>query len=458
MSLWLNASHGKCCEVNSDWNPVELDRQLARAFAHWRAWRMRQRQAPEQDSDDEDALSLFRPITGQALFRTLGELPEHDPLRAPLRRWVYRLAEQRINQGVLTQLARERQLERRHPDAPGRVAVSVSEMLRRCISDPARGEVWMRLFLEDTPSISAVTVNLWQRRREIARRMRLEGPSQIESPATNVGEVAQQLAATTRDRVRELDLASPAAFVAVAVGRDIPGNWPARLSPHRLLDFFREGDLLRSLDLKAPPLPGSHGAASFARALGILGGAWLEALAPTDQPFVIAHDPYGLKRHEASALFALLPLNARFLVQKLEIAPHALADVQRRLAQVWLLDLALAAFRVQLRPHALAGEQAFREAYTELAHRDLDLSLPRHAAGVLFPLGIEDEQYLVGRLLGVRRELTLLEAHDEDWYRNPRAIEQLRAEAHRPPEVQVQPEDLLAALQMVTRRLEALLR
>src|SRR6185436_19995593 len=101
--------------------------------------------------------------------------------------------------------------------------------------------------------------------------------------------------------------------------------------------------------------------------LGVLGGAWFEALAPTDQPFVVAHDPYGCKRHEAAALFALLPLNAQFLMRHLEVPRPSLPDVQRQLAQLWLLDLAQAAFRLRLRPHALASERVFREASSELA-------------------------------------------------------------------------------------------
>jgi hypothetical protein len=189
-----------------------------------------------------------------------------------------------------------------------------------------------------------------------------------------------------------------------------------------------------------------------------VGGAWLEALAPTDQPFVVAHDPYGLKRHEAAGLFALLPLNPRFLTRQLEVAPHALADVQRRLAQIWLLELAAAAFRVQLRPYAQRGESAFREAFSDLGHRDLDLSLPKNAAGSLFSLGIEDEQRLSGLLLAGRRAEELIDVHDEDWFRNPRAIDQLRSEAHQPPETRVEPEALTTSLDVVVKRLERLLR
>lgn len=444
--------------MDFEWNPVELDRQLARAFASWRAWRLRRRE-PDQESEEEDnPLGIFRSITGQTLFRGLSELPEHDPLRVPMRRWVYRLAEQRINHDVLTRLTREQKLTRHPPDAPRQAGLSIEAMLKHSLTDAPRRDVWMRLFLQSSRPVSEVAVELWQRRGEIARRLGLSEPASIESPASNIHELGVELAATLRDRVRELELRSPADYIEKVLGQDIPGNWPGRLSPQRMLDYFRDGALLSSLELRAPPLPEALGAASFCRALGILGAAWLEALAPTDQPFVIAHDPYGLQRHAAGALFSLLPLNARFLTRHLEVATYAVADVQRRLAQVWLLEVSVTAFRVQLRRYALGGERAFREAFHELGHRDLDLTLPPELAGALFSLGVEDEQRLAGLLLGAQRAEHLLETHDEDWFRNPRAIEQLRAEAHQPPTAHVEPEALAAALTVTTRRLGHLLR
>jgi len=160
----------------------------------------------------------------------------------------------------------------------------------------------------------------------------------------------------------------------------------------------------------------------------------------------------------AHAHTTFLPLNARFARRYLDISPHALPDVQRRLAQLWLLDLATAALRVRLRKPALASERAFREAFAELANADLALSLPLNAAGALFSLGVEDEQALVGRLGALTRAEQLVEAHDEDWFRNPRAIEQLRAEASLPPVVQADPERTQRSLALTQKRLEQLLR
>jgi hypothetical protein len=442
--------------VDFEFHPLEVDRRLRRAHRTWLAGKLRRR-APEGD-DDPDPLATYRSVTGLSLFRRVSELPESEPLRAPLRRWVYRLAEQRINQAALSELERVRHEQHRHPDMPERRAVSFAALLTRALGDAPRREPWTRLLVEHAPPISARSVELWQRRREVALRLGLDHPGQIEAPLADVAAVADSLTLTTRERVRELGLVSLTDYFERAIGADVPGEWPARLTTQRLFDYFREGELLRSLELQAAPLPASVGAASFCRALGLVGGAWFEALAPRDQPFVIAHDPYGLERHEAAALLSLLPLNARFARRHLDISPRALPDVRRRLAQIWLLDLAVSAFRVRLRKPALASERAFRETFSELANGDLTLSLPEAAAGALFPLGIEDEQALLGRLLAVARTEALMEAHDEDWFRNPRAIEQLRAEARLPPASQADPDAVGRALALTKQRLQEFLR
>ncbi len=442
--------------MDSDWSSIELDRKLGRAFSQWRGWRARWREAADPD---DDPLAIFRAITGQTLFRELAELPDHDPLRGPLRRWVYRLSEQRINHDLLTQMGQEWQRKEQYPDTPRNAEQSLSELFEQGLTDTPRRERWLRAFLAHASPASALAVALWQRRREIAHRLGVEADA--DAPGRAVDEavlIAGELRKVTYERVRELELDSLPAFVTHALGQDVAANWPAHLSPDRLLGYFRDSDLLRSLDLAPARLPVSLGAASFSRALGRLGAAWFEALAPRDQPFVVAHDPYGLKRREASSLFALLPLSPRFLTSKLEVSKLALADVQRRLAQLWLLDLAGAAFRVRLRPYALSSERGFREHFSELAHADLDLSLPPDIAGTFLRLGVEDEQRLVGQLLAVQRARDLVEAHDEDWFRNPRAVEQLRAEAHQPPEIVADKDKVRAALRLTLRELERLLR
>jgi hypothetical protein len=54
----------------------------------------------------------------------------------------------------------------------------------------------------------------------------------------------------------------------------------------------------------------------------------------------------------------------------------------------------------------------------------------------------DEGQRLSGLLLAASWHRRLLEAHDEDWFRNPRAIEEIRAEAEEVPEASVSPERL----------------
>jgi hypothetical protein len=50
----------------------------------------------------------------------------------------------------------------------------------------------------------------------------------------------------------------------------------------------------------------------------------------------------------------------------------------------------------------------------------------------LIRLHADDVQRWLGLLAGAARADALRERHEEDWYRNPRAVEELRDEARRP--------------------------
>jgi hypothetical protein len=52
-------------------------------------------------------------------------------------------------------------------------------------------------------------------------------------------------------------------------------------------------------------------------------------------------------------------------------------------------------------------------------------------------LGEEDTQRFAGLLLAFERHQKLVQAHDEDWFKNPRASDQLLSEAALPPQTQL---------------------
>jgi hypothetical protein len=298
-------------------------------------------------------------------------------------------------------------------------------------------------------------VTLCQRRGEFARRLGLESPHAIESSTDDAPATAAALAGRLRERVAELELGSLQGWLQGALGEDVRAAWPGRLNGPRLLDFFRDGDLFRGLELRPRTLPTAVGAASFMLGFGRLGSAWFEAQVPRDQPFCIARDPYRLDEHTASYLFALLPLNPTFLTRRLDVGRDAMTDIRRRLAQLWALELSATALRVRLRAAAFDSEVRLRESFEERCELDLGVRLPQSLAGVFFRLRSEDEQRFLGLLMAADLERRLTDAHDEDWFRNPRAIEQLRADAKLPPKTRLEKAQVESALAETLRRVEA---
>jgi hypothetical protein len=437
--------------VNFDGAPLELDRELSRAFDGWRAWRQRLEITPQFE---DTPLERFRPHTSRRTFQRLGLLPDDDPLRDSLRRWVYRLGEQRVNQGALTQVALSRYVERHALSTPAAGDFSLSQMFERSLGERGRRAPWLTMFVQHATECSSHVVTLFQRRAEFARRLGLESPLAIEASTDDASETATRLAVRLRERVAEPELGSAQGWLDAALGEDVRATWPARLNGPRLLDFFRDSDLFRGLELRPRPLPSAVGAASFLLGFGRLGSAWFDAQTPTDQPFCIARDPYRLDEHTASYLFALLPLNPTFLARRLDVGRDSMVDIRRRLAQIWALELSATALRVRLRSAAFHGEVRLRETFEELCELDLGVRLPQSLAGAFFRLRSEDEQRFLGLLLAAEREQRLIDAHDEDWFRNPRAIEQLRAEAKLPPKTRVDKDTLEAALATTQRRIE----
>jgi hypothetical protein len=93
---------------------------------------------------------------------------------------------------------------------------------------------------------------------------------------------------------------------------------------------------------------------------------------------------------------------------------------------VVLLRARLLALRVRLAGELALSTSGFRRAYVEEVHRALGVELDERSAGILFSPRVGDDARLAGLLLAFALDLELTETHDEDWFRNPRAIEELR--------------------------------
>jgi hypothetical protein len=113
----------------------------------------------------------------------------------------------------------------------------------------------------------------------------------------------------------------------------------------------------------------------------------------------------------------------------------------------------LLALRVLQDAPSLDGPRALREAFAEHAPLTLGFELPPEAAGLFFRPRLGDAQRLAGWFLAAAQAHELADEHDEDWFRNPRAIEQLRAEGSSPPPTTCSQQALEAGAKALTQQL-----
>ncbi len=419
-------------------DPLRVDRELSLLARRWVRYRRRLRQGEGFD----DAPFASSSVAGRTAFTAVSELPDEDPLKVPLGRWIYRLAEQRINQGALVEQCRSWREQRHAVDVPERGRFSLAELLARALADRPRRRAWADQLVRLGAEHTAATARLWERRQEIARRLGLESPDPIERACLGLETAASRWLAATDALAAEFRAPSLADFLTTALAEDASEGWPARTGLRPLLELLNEHDLFRSLAIDAGPLPEPISGSSYLRAFARIGAAWVDATAPRDQPFVIAHDPYGLRRRTVGALFALLALNPAFLRRKLGLGRDRLRDQRRALARAVLLHSRSCALRLLLREAALASGSRFGAEYESLLMRVHGIGAPPAAAGVVFRLRVDDDQRFSGLLLGQAEQERLVDAHDEDWFRNPRAVDQLRSEAQRSPVPTTTLEDL----------------
>jgi len=434
--------------MTTELNPLALDRAVRDTARRWRHWRRSLRRGTALDTDP---FVFDRQVTGRTLFRQVSELPEAHPLRQPLRRWIYRFAEQRINRPCLTAYAFERRLRRHGVERPETLQLSLAAMIHRALGSRAQRGAWLDAAVECSARAVQHATLLWERRKEIAVQMGLEGPDPIELPCSEVAAIADEWLQLGDDLLETSGTQSAAEWIDAALGEDASAGWPSRLDPPSMRDLLSEGGLLDGLELDAGPLPHVYAASSFLRGLARVGAAWADAAAAKNQPFVVAHDPHGSSRRSHGALFALLPLNPSFARRRLRLSERDWAKHRRTLARVVLLESRAAALRVVLRTSALAGATAWRDAFPLAVERALGIGLRHARPSVFWQLHVDDGQRFAGLLLAPLRAQQLTESHDQDWFRNPRAVDQLRSEAALPPECEI-PADRLRDGAVALRR------
>jgi DNA-binding transcriptional ArsR family regulator len=425
-------------------DPLALDRELRHAAERWRSWRRRARDAVHTESWEaleDDPFLRVREATTRSRYQQISELHPSDPLRQPLLRWTYRLAEERINREASLCVLRARCEPHLLFERPLEGRFSYRAVLERLLTDRARRRAWLSELPRHTEPIAELEARLWERRAEIAQGFGVNA-DELELPNADIASVARAWLASTDEAFRSLGAPEIADVFERALAFGAGDGWPAKLTPRTLQELLRETGWLDRTHVDPGRLPALWAPASFVRALRRVGTALADALAPRHQPFAIAHEPYGLERFTLGAFVGSLPLNARFARRALGLSGDALDRHLRALRAAYLVDSRIAALKVLLRGPALAGPKAFAAAFEEETAVALGQDLPRSLAGVLFKLSVTDAPRFAGLLRSGGRISAYRQRHDEDWYRNPRATQDFLGHAELSPEPSVAREEL----------------
>ena len=377
----------------------------------------------------EDALPAF--LNDEETLHWLRELQGKDPLARSLELWLLRLREQAEFGTRRAELARDHRSEP-HPIAePEQARRTLSELMRLSLSRPRERAAYLRGYFASSARTAERILRLWEERQLFAERLRAPLAS-FEIASDAISSSARTFLVNSRAAFETLGVREPSQLLTTLLAESASEGWPARLSQRTTLDLLGDPALFHGLPLRSFAVPEARGAGSFLLALSSAGRAIADAASALRSPFVLRTDVFDLQRHTVGALFGALPLSPAFATRRLGLGPSRVRDQQRALAQSALVELRVAAFRVLLRELLLGGKRLLQRELPELSDGALGFELPESAAGVFIRVRPRDHQRFAGALLAASRRETLLHTHDDDWFRNPRAIAELRAELSEP--------------------------
>jgi len=402
----------------------------------------------------EDALADF--LVDEETLHWLRETRNKDPLAAPLLLWLLRLREQAELGSRRAELARAHR-DQPHPiSEPEQARRTLSELLRLSMTRPRERAAYLRGYFASSAALAERVLRLWEERQLFAERLRAPLAS-FEVASEAIVPAARAFLASSRSAFETLQIREPAELISRLLAESASEGWPAHLSQRSTLELLGDRALFHGLRVRPFALPEARGAGSFLLALSHAGRAISDAASAQRSPFVLATDVFDLRRNTFGALLGTLPLSPAFATRRLGLGASRVRDQQRALARAVLADLHVAAFRVLLRELLLSGKKTLRSELPELSCNALGFELPEAAVGVFVRVRPRDAQRFAGALLAASRHETLVQTHDEDWFRNPRAIAELRAELSEPEKAALDAQTLSAGAQAAEQRLLALL-
>lgn len=427
--------------------PLSFDRALREA-----ARELERRRA----QGDTTGAALPPQLTDEETLHWVRELRAKDPVAPALEAWLLRLREQAFFEAQRRELG---VLRRAHPHPivePEQARLPLAEMFQRSLARPRERAAYLRSYFACSTELADRVRRLWEERQIYAEQLKAPLES-FEEASSATRQSARALLGETEGAFETLQVHDPAALVSTLLAESASEGWPARLSPRSTLDLLADRAWVHGLRLRPFKLPQAYAASSFVLALAEAGRAISDAASAQRSPFVLSSDVFDLRRDTLGALLASLPLSAAFATRRLGLSPSRAREQQRSLARAALSELRVAAFRVLLRQLLLGSARHLQSELPELSHVALGFELPVTVAGVFIRVRPRDSQRFSAALLAATRHEQLVQAHDDDWFRNPRAVAELRAELGEPLFDLPSAEALAAGAQVLARRLESLL-
>jgi hypothetical protein len=419
------------------------DRDVARADAAWVRWQSSLLRDPEL-AKGEAPLGPWQHVAGKSAYETVRQLatsPVDEPWKQGLLRWVLVLTQRRVE--VESDLAWAQAIRERSAHVMLERAREVSwvESWHGLVAsrERASAEAFLAALAERGPALRSLMRERAERRVEVAHRLGLPHAyalattmplDTLRSAALTVLARTEDLArATLREVVPRGRAPHPLDGLELALVRDAPEGWPARLTPRWLADRFPRLSKGLSLHLQ---VPAAVGASSFVRALGCFGKALRRAGPEQVLPFALARDPYSVDVERFGFFFASLAASPVFQKRALKNVSRVAVAQARTIARGLLIDVRSIAVRALLADDRAAGRA---DAFDELTSRLFGGPLPKGLEGVWPPThdANDDGWTRLLALLTVAPFVTdTIEHFDVDWFDNPRANEYLRARASGP--------------------------
>lgn len=222
-----------------------------------------------------------------------------------------------------------------------------------------------------------------------------------------------------------------APLAALGLGREITARLRTEPSHGGIDPRVRIAVVDAPRDVRLAPSAIELGLVSELAGAEAVGRALLLALVAPALPVETRRPAVGTPARAFGVLFAQLLGDVRFLRRARGLDPREAEEAARTVRVIALLDLRLAAAAVIARREPAGSGRERNERASELLRRALRVEVPPALAILIARTPSAVAARFRARHGALAWAQALRERHDEDWFRNPRAAEQLRASGAR---------------------------